>query len=313
MQQEGIMHQGSYATTKPYLQLLILLFLALVGLILTGIFSVFFLDKFHVDIRSITVPGIIASQRELIAVRILSIIQDLFFFMAPALSFAYLFDKKREEGILNSRAYPVVIFLLITLLWAILFPFIAELGSLNEKLIFPNFLKSLEKYFQDSEKGIDQIITQVLNTQKIDLIIFNLISMAFFPAISEEFFFRGAIQKLLLRIIKNPHIAILIGAIIFSAVHGQIYGFLPRLILGLILGYLFYWSGSIWPGIFFHCINNGIQIILSSIPGFEAIDPTKNLSNKPIGLFIGALSGTVSILFLWYIFKEIKKAKRTTI
>jgi uncharacterized protein len=253
------MHQGSYAITKPYLQLLVFLFLALVGLILSGIFTVFFLDKFHVDLQSIAIPGIIASQRELLAVRILSIIQDLFFFMSPALSFAFLFDKKREEGLLNSRAYPVFIFLLITLLWAILVPFIVELGSLNEKLKFPDFLKSLEKYFQASEKGIDQIITQVLNTQKIDLIILNLVSMAFLPAISEEFFFRGAIQKLLLRIVKNPHIAILIGAIIFSAAHGQIYGFLPRLILGLILGYLFYWSGSIWPGVFFHFINNGVH------------------------------------------------------
>jgi len=93
--------------------------------------------------------------------------------------------------------------------------------------------------------------------------IVNLIIIGLLPAIAEEFLFRGALQQLLYEGFKNIHVAIWVTAIIFSAIHVQFYGFVPRMILGAILGYLFYWSGNIWVPIIGHLFNNGGQVALT--------------------------------------------------
>jgi hypothetical protein len=77
----------------------------------------------------------------------------------------------------------------------------------------------------------------------------------------EELLFRGALQTIFLRWIRNPHVAILLVAFIFSAIHMQFYGFFPRLALGLLFGYLFYWSNNLWIPIFAHLVNNGAVVI----------------------------------------------------
>ena len=60
---------------------------------------------------------------------------------------------------------------------------------------------------------------------------------------------------------KNPHVAIWLAALIFSAIHMQFQGFLPRMLLGAILGYLYHWTGNLWVPIFAHLVNNGVQIV----------------------------------------------------
>jgi membrane protease YdiL (CAAX protease family) len=81
-------------------------------------------------------------------------------------------------------------------------------------------------------------------------------------AFSEELFFRGILQKVLNECVSNKHIGVWIGAALFSAFHMQFYGFLPRMLMGAYLGYLFLWSGSLWPGILAHFINNGMAVLL---------------------------------------------------
>jgi len=89
----------------------------------------------------------------------------------------------------------------------------------------------------------------------------NIIMVGVIPAIGEELFFRGVLQKNLIKITNNAHLGIIISAFIFSAVHMQFYGFLPRMLLGMVLGYVFFWSGSIWASIAVHFIYNTMAVI----------------------------------------------------
>lgn len=85
--------------------------------------------------------------------------------------------------------------------------------------------------------------------------------MALCPAITEEFFFRGALQRLIGKWNPNPHFVIWSAAILFSAFHLQFYGFIPRMLLGAYLGYLLLWTRSIWIPVFAHFINNATAVI----------------------------------------------------
>ena len=81
-------------------------------------------------------------------------------------------------------------------------------------------------------------------------------------ALGEELLFRSLLQTSLIKICKNAHIGIIIASVIFSFIHFEFYGFLPRLVLGLLLGYMFYFSGSIWVPMLMHFLNNGTVVVL---------------------------------------------------
>ena len=89
----------------------------------------------------------------------------------------------------------------------------------------------------------------------------GLVVIAIIPAIGEELVFRGIVQNELLRWTKNAHISIWLAAIVFSTVHLQFYGFLPRVVLGAMFGYLYHWSGNLWLAMFAHFVNNAVQVV----------------------------------------------------
>ena len=106
----------------------------------------------------------------------------------------------------------------------------------------------------------------------------TLITVAFLPAICEEFAFRGIIQPLTARWTNNIHAGVWMGAFLFSAIHIQFHGFLPRMIIGAGLGYLVVYSGSLWPAIAAHFFNNAGAIIMAGIYGETFIQEEMNAS-----------------------------------
>lgn len=303
------MQQGALAFFKPSLQVLMFLFFLLLGLILTGGITIFVLRLMHIQPNALNEITGISSILQLNAIRVATIVQDVFFFLFPALLFCFLFEKKGNRGLFNPRSLPVNIFLLIIALWVSVLPFIEFLGIWNEKIKLPGFLDELQKNLQASEAYLDGIVSQLIHTKSLSILGLNLLTVGLLTAISEEFIFRGALQSLLIRWIKMDHLAIFIGAFIFSAIHLQFYGFFPRLILGLILGYLYYWSGSIWPGVLFHFINNGVQVFM----GYSS-DSLKAQITNDVGIeniiksegWISLLSLGLSIILLIIIYKQCK-------
>lgn len=147
--------------------------------------------------------------------------------------------------------------LLLTLLFLLAFnPSMEWISRLNQQMMLPDSLGGVEEWMRDKEDSMADLTENIVMVDNVPGLLLNILVMAIVPAIVEEYYFRGALQGILGRIIPNMHVAIWLTAIIFSAIHVQFYGFFPRMILGLIFGYAFYWSKNIWVPIFGHFINN---------------------------------------------------------
>ena len=190
--------------------------------------------------------------------------------------------------------------LLVIALMILIIPLISFILEWNMKIEFPQWLS-------DFNTNSEPILIAFLNMNNpVDLIV-NLIIMAIIPAIGEELFFRGFLQKSLISITKNQHIAVLITSFLFSVIHFHLDGFFPRFMLGILLGYMFLWSGSLWIPILAHFTNNAIAVIIS-YPSFQSFEIIQNFNHyneyKPAEttsdyLFFSALSVSV-ILYLLY-------------
>ena len=102
----------------------------------------------------------------------------------------------------------------------------------------------------------------MLNVNNISGLIINLFMIAGLAALGEELLFRSLLQTSLIKICKNAHVGIVLTSAIFSFIHFEFYGFIPRLVLGLILGYMFYFSRSIWVPMLMHFLNNGTVVLI---------------------------------------------------
>ncbi|MES2417629.1 MAG: CPBP family intramembrane glutamic endopeptidase [Bacteroidota bacterium] len=185
--------------------------------------------------------------------------QQLGFFLVPALLLA-ITERKRQHVFYGLGKPKIEIVGLVFLLMLVSAPLMEWVNIMNQKMVLPEFLKSVEQWMRLKEdEGI--VATQALLKMKdIPDLLVNTIVIALIPAVCEEFIFRGALQRTFLRWFKNPHLAIWTGAIIFSAIHIQFYGFFPRMLLGATFGYLYFWTGSIWYSVFAHFLNNAYAV-----------------------------------------------------
>ncbi len=232
---------------SPWIQLLYLVLFVVFGLILQGV---------------IVAALFIMIKDQLLLYRISQFISTFFIFMAPALLFSYCANKNWfSYGKAHVVAPPPLVgYVLIGSL--LLLPIVACLGYWNEQISFPAQWAALEQLMKDMEAEMQKMLELFTRPASIPLLIFNIGLLALTPALFEEFFFRGTLQPLLSKIIKNKHLAIILTAFIFSAIHFQFYGFIPRFLLGIYLGYLLVWSGSLWLPIIAHFMHNAISVII---------------------------------------------------
>ena len=167
----------------------------------------------------------------------------------------------------------------------------------NANLNFPPELETSLRQMEDTAMVATKVITDM---NGIGDFLIVLLVIAVIPALVEEFLFRGLIQNYLHRLSGNPHVAIWIAALIFSAVHLQFYGFIPRVLLGALFGYLFYYSGNLSVPILAHFLNNGFSLVLVYVMGDEVIEGTDGGPEKlPWSFTIVALVGLI-ILFYYF-------------
>ena len=133
------------------------------------------------------------------------------------------------------------------------------LGSLTEKIPIGASIKNWAEGLEAQYKKALVSMTQMHSV--IDLL-YALLAVAIVPAIVEELYFRGALQKTLTDWTGKPFISILVTALFFSAIHFSYYGFLSRMALGLLLGFIYEFTKTIWLPILLHFINNGIAIVV---------------------------------------------------
>lgn len=255
--------KGTFSNRPARIQLLVFLLLILAGAFLSSFLGIgiFFLTH-GTSANMYQYPGML---------RFIQLLSSLGTFLLPALSMAWLCSNTPLKYLsLEKRTSPSV-YILALLAIALLMPTINLTEILNRQMIFPDFLKPIEEWMFHQEESAERLTKTLLSNNDILSLFSNLIVIAVAAAIGEEFFFRGVLQQIMGKWTKNHHVIIWTIAILFSAFHMQFYGFLPRMLLGAFLGYLLYWSGTIWLPVFIHFIYNAVVVIILS---------NKNLSEK---------------------------------
>jgi uncharacterized protein len=156
---------------------------------------------------------------------------------------------------------PAFLFLIAGLAVIVSFGLNSLLLKWNQEVVFPEFMERFESWARDRESEAARQTVLLTEMGSVRELLIAVLVIAVLPAVGEEFVFRGIIQNEVFRGTNNIHVSIWFSAIVFSAIHLQFFGFLPRMMLGAIFGYLYYWSGNLWTAIFAHFVNNATQVI----------------------------------------------------
>jgi hypothetical protein len=163
----------------------------------------------------------------------------------------------------------------------------------------------VESWMKNAEENAAELTEAFLNVKTIPGLAFNLFMIAFLPAIGEELLFRGFIQKIFTNLTKNHHWGIWISAILFSALHIQFYGFIPRVFLGALFGYMLVWSGSMWLPIIGHFLNNGIAVIAYFLINKNLLNANvENIGSTSNSYYLAAISMVLVITFMWMLKRQ---------
>ena len=202
----------------------------------------------------------------------LQCIQTLSLFLLPALLCAWWWDDNhrpfrwlRMDKMISWRVVGLAALVMVCAI-----PGINLLADLNNRIVLPECLSSLEQFFRQMEEEAALLTERFMQADNVWVMMINMGLMAVLPALAEEMSFRGVLQQLLG---GRTHVAIWLTAVIFSAIHMQFYGFIPRMLMGALFGYVFVWTGSLWVPIVMHFVNNGMAVLVYYI-----------LSNKGVSI-----------------------------
>ena len=204
--------------------------------------------------RSADMKQIASDVTDLNVLRYSQMIASILGFLLPALIFSNLKENPITKYAQANVGFNPVYIVLIPLLIYTFYPLI-------DVSFFVNKIMPWNGWRADYQSEYKYIVDGLLKDDSWFVLVLNLLTIAIVPAICEEWIFRGTLQKLFSEKL-NIHLAVFFAATIFSFIHFEFSGFLPRIILGMFLGYLFYYSGSLWLNIFAHAVNNGSQVVL---------------------------------------------------
>ena len=226
-----------------------------------------------------------------LVLKYMQVIQTFGLFIIPSLILSYLFSGN-AGSVFNygiNPKYKTILILVLVMIIAI--PFMNLLVELNSRMKFPGFLSSVEKWMRNSEDSAARLTDAFLKAGSIKGLLLNVFIIGLMPAIGEELIFRGILQRIFVEWTKSRHWGIIISALIFSAIHLQFYGFIPRFLLGAFFGYLLEWSGTIWLPIIAHFVNNAFSVIVSYFVNARVLDGSiENIGSDSSTLFLSIFS-----------------------
>ncbi len=190
-------------------------------------------------------------------------IQAVGLFIMPALLAAFLFARNPWPFLGMDKGFDGITALLAMALMVASMPVVNWMITANEAMQLPGFLKGVEEWMKSAEEQAGKLTDSFMEMPTFGSFLFNMVMIGVLPAVGEELLFRGLLQRLFRDWLKSPHAAIFLAAFLFSAMHLQFYGFLPRFALGLMFGYLYLWTGSLWVPIFAHFLNNGSAVAVA--------------------------------------------------
>jgi uncharacterized protein len=259
------------------------------------------------SMMSIPTLGDLSDPESIRILKYFQVVQSIGLFIVPPFLLAWLFHGKIAEYLYLKRNATSTSIFLVAVLVVFALPLINFIGEWNTRMEFPEFLAGMERWMKNAEENAAELTEAFLKVETTGGLLLNLVMIAVLPAIGEELLFRGVIQRIFTNWTRSHHWGIWISAILFSALHIQFYGFVPRMLLGVLFGYLLVWSGSMWLPIVAHFFNNGFAVVAMYL-----ID--KNVLNPGVEE-IGATSGSqyaaiLSLALVFLLIFLIKKENR---
>lgn len=239
-------------------------------------------------------------------------------FIVSSFIIALALDREIFNFLLLNRVPGKRSLLLVGIFIVTILPFSNLLTELNRSLSLPDSLSPVQSFFEEKESQMEGIMRSFLNVKGMWALLANLLIIAVIPAFGEELLFRGIFQRLFTLLTKNSHAGIIIAALAFSALHMQFLSFLPRFVLGILFGYFVFWSGSLWPAILAHFINNSLAVIYyyflarstrlitrQDYSGMTEID-LENVGAPGHAQYLGVLSIFITVLLVYLIYRSMR-------
>ena len=251
------------------------------------------------------------------SLRLIQFVASMIVFIGTPCVFFYLTAKPQcsfTEYFKLNKKNSLFLYVLAFLALLSITPIVNYTAYINEQMTLPESLKNIEELIKGMEEEAKRITMEILKTDSVLIFIINMIVIAAAPAIGEELMFRGALQKTLHEKF-SPFWAIVITSILFSALHFQFYGFVPRFLLSVFLGMLYYLSGSIKLNMLVHFSNNALAVFIyyictiANIPIDDA--PTETLGKED---FVPVILATVLFAgIMWVIYQKTDKGDRESL
>lgn len=280
----------------PFISLLLLILLMFAGAVVFMILAFIAVIAIYGMKEMLNASTGAASSIEII--KLLQLFISTGMFVVPALFFARIESKNWTEY-LKLQGFPYILMVLALLIMLSSGPMLELSAEINKGMKLPGFLKGLEQWMLSKELEMAEMTRKLLIMNSAGVLIINILMLAIIPAIGEELIFRGCLQKIFGKWTGNKHIAIWLTAIIFSAIHVQFYGFLPRMLLGALFGYLLVWSRTIWIPILAHFMNNAVAVITAYVYQRQGISLDKLDQPDPLASYVYIISFLACSVLLW--------------
>jgi uncharacterized protein len=297
------MLRGLYSELSPFSRLFLLITLVLSFMLFSALFGILILVPFYGSgILGILSSPDYSNATVITSLKVIQICNMAGGLLMPALLYLWLCTPKEEKYTAFSLKISPLLVVSAIILTVVSQPFIGWTSELNSYLSLPDWLAPVEGWMKGKEKLGADITDAFLATTTAGGLTVNLFMIVVLPAFAEEVLFRGVLAKSFRDWTKSIHFAVLISAFIFAAIHLQFYGFLPRFLLGVALGYLFFWSGSLWLPIAAHFTNNFLSVMVEFLyrKGIIHTNAENFGMNNPLLITGFSLLALSAILYMIY-------------
>lgn len=246
------------------------------------------------------------------ALRISMVLQDVLVFILPAILTAMVSTRLPASLLAVDRRPEVMTTLLSVLALLCSIPAMNVIVEWNASLTLPESMSGFEQVMRELEENARAVTDSLMAGASVPSLLVSVLIVGVFAGLSEELFFRGAMQRIMSASRMNMHVVVWTVAVVFSLLHFQFFGFVPRMLLGAYFGYLLWWSGSLWVPVIVHMFNNSLVVFNT---WFTLNHPESGFDADKIGVgldsggeaMVVALSAALTAACIYAIYKNQKR------
>ncbi len=289
---------------KPLLQLLLILSLGATMLLISAVISLVVVAvSFDMDAHNLTnllADLSHASSQVIEASKLMQLIMATFIFVLTPIIYALILYPKPFLALGFKTVKKPLLFLAVALFMIVCSPVLSWIVELNSMLVLPDFLSDFDVWLLQTQETSLATQHAFLTFDGIPSLLYVLLIVAVIPALGEELLFRGVLQKIFAKWTNNPHLGIWLTALLFSAIHVQVYNFIAITLMGAFFGYLYHWSKSLWLPILGHFVNNGSLVLISYYAPEILVEGDISIfdeSDYSLFIYLGSLVACIGIIY----------------